>query len=63
MARIFNVLSLLLIVVSPVYGFQFMKGWKMPIYDPKEEATNAKFGDKSKQDALLDTLPGPIASN
>lgn len=30
------------------HAFQFMKGWKMPTYDPHEEAVKEKFGDKSK---------------
>ena len=29
-------------------AFQFMKDWKMPTYDPNEEAVKEKFGDKSK---------------
>jgi hypothetical protein len=29
-------------------AFQFMSNWKMPTYDPLEEETNAKFGDKSR---------------
>jgi hypothetical protein len=49
MVRMYHLLTLLLITVgSPVvYSFQFMKGWKVPTYDPKEEATKTKFGDKS----------------
>ena len=27
--------------------FQFMSKWKMPTYDPYEEAVKEKFGDKS----------------
>jgi hypothetical protein len=51
----YHLLSLLLITGSPVvvYGFQFMKGWKMPTYDPQEEATQTKFGDKSECGRLL----------
>jgi hypothetical protein len=29
-------------------AFQFMKDWKMPTYDPNEEAVKERFGDKSK---------------
>jgi hypothetical protein len=28
-------------------AFQFMKDWKMPTYDPNEDAVKEKFGDKS----------------
>ena len=34
--------------MSTAHAFQFMKDWKMPTYDPNEEAVKQKFGDKSK---------------
>ena len=34
-------------------AFQFMKDWKMPTYDPNEEAVKEKFGDKSKSTAVV----------
>ena len=37
-----------LMLVSSVQGFEFMKGWKMPTYDPHEQAVKERFGDKSK---------------
>jgi hypothetical protein len=37
----------ILSVVS-IDAFQFMKDWKLPTYDPNEEAVKDKFGDKSK---------------
>ena len=43
-------LQLLLVVglwAPSVNSFQFMKGWKMPTYDPYEEEVKNKFGDKS----------------
>lgn len=38
---------LALLALSTCHGFQFMKNWKMPTYDPYEEAVKEKFGDKS----------------
>lgn len=29
------------------HAFQFMKGWKMPTYDPNQEIVQERFGDKS----------------
>ena len=37
-----------LMCVTTGNAFQFMKDWKMPTYDPNEEAVKEKFGDKSK---------------
>jgi hypothetical protein len=34
-------------------AFQFMKDWKMPTYDPNEDAVKERFGDKSKLLLLL----------
>ena len=41
------VLQLLGLLASSVQAFQFMKGLKMPTYDPHEEAIKERFGDKS----------------
>jgi hypothetical protein len=41
---------LVLLALNGSYGFQFMKSWKMPTYDPYEEAVKEKFGDKSAFD-------------
>jgi hypothetical protein len=40
-------LLLALLALTKCSGFQFMKNWKMPTYDPYEEAVKEKFGDKS----------------
>ena len=37
-----------LMCVATGNAFQFMKDWKMPTYDPNEEAVKERFGDKSK---------------
>lgn len=58
--------SILVACLGLSEAFQFMKGWKMPTYDPHEEAVKARFGDKSTfhprncvriryQNSLLDT--------
>jgi hypothetical protein len=39
---------LVILALNGSYGFQFMKNWKMPTYDPYEEAVKEKFGDKSE---------------
>jgi protochlorophyllide reductase len=39
-------LLLTTLVLPASHAFQFMKGWKMPTYDPYEEAVKEKFGDK-----------------
>ncbi|GKY97355.1 hypothetical protein MPSEU_000693900 [Mayamaea pseudoterrestris] len=38
--------SLLLVLASIADAFQFMKNWKMPTYDPNQEAIADRFGDK-----------------
>jgi hypothetical protein len=38
----------LLTYITTGNAFQFMKDWKVPTYDPNEEAVKEKFGDKSK---------------
>lgn len=40
------VLQLFGLLASGVQAFQFMKGLKMPTYDPHEEAVKERFGDK-----------------
>jgi len=47
-----KVLLLLSMYVTVGRAFQFMKGWKMPTYDPHEEAVKEKFGDKSTYTAV-----------
>jgi hypothetical protein len=37
----------ILLTIDNTDGFQFMKSWKMPTYDPHEEAIQERFGDKS----------------
>jgi hypothetical protein len=39
--------ALLLVLLPLCHGFQFMKNFKMPTYDPHEEAVKERFGDKS----------------
>ncbi len=41
-------LVLLSLTLVSVQGFEFMKSWKMPTYDPYEAAVKERFGDKSK---------------
>ena len=41
------------LVLPASNAFQFMKGWKMPTYDPYEEAVKDKFGDKSEYSFML----------
>jgi hypothetical protein len=62
MVRMYHLLALLLITGSPVVvnSFQFMKGWKMPTYDPQEEATQTKFGDKSECCFCFVVAAGPL---
>jgi hypothetical protein len=40
-------LALLMVSLSVCHSFQFMKNFKMPTYDPHEEAVKERFGDKS----------------
>jgi hypothetical protein len=46
-------LLLVILALNVSHGFQFMKNWKMPTYDPYEEATKEKFGDKSAFDSAF----------
>jgi len=43
-----TVLFVLALGLNVGHAFQFMKGWKMPTYDPYEEAVKERFADKSK---------------
>lgn len=49
------------ILATAAEAFQFMKGWKLPTYDPNEEVSQQKFGDKSTYDSDGSTF-SPIAS-
>jgi hypothetical protein len=45
---VFVLLSLARLASLGCDAFQFMKDWKMPTYDPNEEAVKVRFGDKSE---------------
>jgi hypothetical protein len=46
----------LLLALPLCNGFQFMSGWKMPTYDPHEEAIQERFGNKSKSSFVKESF-------
>lgn len=43
-----RLLCLAAMMATPsTFGFQFMSNFKMPTYDPNQEAVQERFGDKS----------------